>query len=237
MGINVYLGMFLAQMQVSLGSRATSILPKPLPSLLILIGLFICGYPQVNAEWMTWSHTMKQAMIPLIPGAKAPTDEVINRYWVSVGVIFLVFGIFFSRNARRVLTMPLFNFLGRVSFAVYLLHDTLIRSLMVWMVYGANVAKTDLAAKDEKGNRLNYVPKGGKVTFLIAVPVFYATLYAVAHLWTVHVDARCGQAINWMRDLMFRESEKRGPVLGRDLEKEKPLQNGNGSVAPLTSVV
>ncbi|KKZ59979.1 hypothetical protein EMCG_00821 [[Emmonsia] crescens] len=213
-GINIFAGLILAQIQVDVGPRATSLLPKPVPTLLILIGLFMCSFPQQNAEWAYWSRTMKESMELIIP---EHTD--ISRYWVSVGTTTLMIGIFFSRNARRVLTHPVFNFLGRVSFPVYLLHNTLMRTILVWMAYAHSAATTPKS--DAQGNVVE-LSRPGPLTFVFILPVFYAVLYAVAYAWSLYVDPLCGRAVNWMKSVMFREEE-------RQPQAEKPI--------PMTAVV
>lgn len=188
---------------------------------------------------------MRVTMTAVIPGS---ATNFINRYWVNIGVSTLALGIFTSRTARKILSLPLFNFLGRVSFAVYLLHDTLIRTLMVWMIYGVNAGKTDLSVLNDKGQPINRVPAASGIVFLFAVPVFYITLYALAHLWTRYVDAWCGTAMNRIRVLMFRPADNssvsaapaaaitaNGVVEEKELELREPLMAGEGPVLPLTN--
>lgn len=43
-----------------------------------------------------------------------PKDADVRRYWDSLGASSVLLGIFFSRNARRVLTSPVFNFLDDI---------------------------------------------------------------------------------------------------------------------------
>ncbi|OJD10658.1 hypothetical protein ACJ73_09733 [Blastomyces percursus] len=212
-GINIFAGLALAQLQVDLGSRATSLLPKPVPSLIILVGLFVWSFPQHNAHWTYWSRTMKESMELVVP---ANTD--LSRYWVSVGTSILMVGIFFSRNAQRVLTNPVFNFLGRVSFPVYLLHNSLMRTILVWMAYWHTAATTPKT--DAQGNLIQLRKPGGMV-FVFILPIFYAVLYTVAYLWTLYVDPLCAKAVEQLKRLMFREEQQP--------QAEKPV--------PLTAVV
>jgi hypothetical protein len=193
----------LAMLHIQLGSRATSMLPKHVPTLIILVGLFISSFPQEHPEWAPWSRSMFHV------GLKVTPEKVeLNRYWVSIGISTLMIGIFFSRNGRRVLTSPLFNFLGRVSFPVYLLHDTFIRSVLTWMVYGP-AARAGLDAKDANGKPQNLKPEG-KVAFIVAIPCFYALLYWVTYQWTLYVDPWCGKLIQRMKTVMFVEEEQSG---------------------------
>ncbi|PGH01573.1 hypothetical protein GX51_05138 [Blastomyces parvus] len=225
-GININAGLLLAHLQATYGPRATSTLPKPLPALIILLGLLITSFPQDNHHWTRWSWTMRQIMLSITP---ASADRFIGRYWVNIGCSVLMTGVFFSRNARRLLTLPLFNFLGRCSFPVYLLHNTLLRSLLVWMVYGASAwDRAAWAAVKEDGAPAE-LARGGWATFAVAVPVFYGVLYAVAYLWMERVDPQCARVVNWMREKMFAEEVELGRPGVVVVGVGAGLPNGNGS--------
>ncbi|KAI5303051.1 hypothetical protein KEM56_000085 [Ascosphaera pollenicola] len=73
--------------------------------------------------------------------------------------------------------MPLFNFLGHVSFPVYLLHDTVIRTVLVWMVYGPSASQ--LPETDAEAT------------------------YLIAYMWNWYVDPKCAKVVDWLKNLMF----------------------------------
>lgn len=199
-GINLYAGILLAQLHVDLGSRATTIMPRFVPGILMISGLFLWSFPQEHPEWAPWSRVLKTVFVATTPGG---TDT--NRYAFSVGITLLMLGIFFSTNARKFLTSPLFNFLGRVSFPVYLLHNTLIRTILVLMVYGPNAARTPL--KNPEGHPVE-VKRASPMTFIFIIPVFYAVLYLVAYSWLIYVDPVCAKIVDWMKNKMFIDDEK-----------------------------
>ncbi|PGH17686.1 hypothetical protein AJ79_01048 [Helicocarpus griseus UAMH5409] len=213
-GINIFAGMMLAQLQVDLGPRATSLLPKPVPTILIVLGLFMCSYPQEHAEWIFWSRSMKSMIQQVIP---LYTDD--TRYWVSLGTTTAMVGVFFSHNARRILTLPLFNFIGRVSFPVYLLHNTLMRTVLVWLAYSYSAMK--FPASDAQGNVVE-LSRAGTVGFIFILPIFYIILYAIGYAWTLYVDPWCAKVVDQTKGLMFREDEQQSLA-------EKPI--------PMTNVV
>ncbi|KAI5301214.1 hypothetical protein KEM55_000428 [Ascosphaera atra] len=200
-GTNIFAGILMAQLQIDLGSRATSLLPKAMPSIMIFLALFFCSYPQENQTWQPWSRHMQDFMVRITPGG---TEH--SRYWMSLGTTLLMFGVFFSRNARRVLTSPLFNFLGRVSFPVYLLHDTLIRTILVWLVYGPDAARQP--THDPQGNPIppGQLHRCGTLGFIFIIPVFYASIYGASYAWNWYVDPICANIVEGMKNMMF-ESE------------------------------
>ena len=193
-------GIFLAQLHTDLGARATNLLPRPIPALLILIGILIWSYPHNNAEWAWWSRVMQDFMRLI-----GPQDQyTISRYWMSIGPSVLMLGITFSRNAQRVLTVPLFNFLGRCSFALYLLHHTMIRTVLVWMLYTRAYFTTPEV--DSEGNPVE-LQAPSKGVFFLVMPLFYIILYAVSYMWTVYVDTFCVKIVNRLKEIMFRPEQ------------------------------
>lgn len=186
-GMNIVVGMFVAELHNQYKDSATSVLPAPFPALLILVGMFMCGYPQDAPERAAWSHTMARFMHKLVP-----KDADVRRYWDSLGASSVLLGIFFSRNARRVLTSPVFNFLGRVSFPVYLLHNTLIKSVLTWMIYLPSAMNPP---RNERGEQMD-LQRGSITHIFIAVGVFYYILYRMALLWVVYIDPLCAKVVN-----------------------------------------
>lgn len=202
MEMNVYAGMFLAELTADYGPRATSVLPKYAPSLIILLGLYISSFPEENPDWMPWSHH-----INLFAGQFIPGGGELSRYVVSVGTTTVTYGIFFSHTARRILSHPFINFLGRVSFPVYLLHNTLMRTVLAWLIYWRSaMSADDWNAVDEAGNPI-MLERGGPMTVFFGIPAFYVILYVFAHFWTEQVDSRCMRFVAWMQRKAFGEEE------------------------------
>jgi len=207
MGLNITVGMFVAELHNHYKDTATSILPAPIPALMILIGMFLAGYPQDSPQNAHWSHIMFKIMDSM---TVEKTD--VRRYWDHLGAATVLLGIFFSRNARRVLTSPIFNFLGRVSFPVYLLHNTFIKSVLTWMIYLPSAMNPP---KNEKGE-FQDLRRGSTIHILIAIAIFYYVLYRSAALWVKHVDPVCANMVNAATKWAYGESQPqdRRPILG-----------------------
>lgn len=212
MELNIYSGMLLAELNADYGSRATSVLSRPVSALMILFGLFLASFPEEHAEWMPWSNAVNSAARLLVPGGGE-----INRYVISVGTAFIAFGAFFSRDARRILSLPLMNFLGRISFPIYLIHNTLIRTVLSWLIYRDSAMKNGLNPVDNKGNP-KYLERGSVFTFIIVMPMFYAILIYASYLWTIYVDPPCAEAVSWLSRKAFGEDD------GSGLRKEEILK-------------
>jgi peptidoglycan/LPS O-acetylase OafA/YrhL len=186
-GLNIVTGIFVAELHNHYKDSATSILPAPIPAVLIVLGMFMAGYPQDAPQNARWSHMMYKVMHSL-----TVKDTDIRRFWDHLGAGTVLIGIFFSRNARKVLTSPVFNFLGRVSFPVYLLHNTFIKTVLTWMIYLPSAMNPP---KNEKGEQMD-LRRGTTTHLFIAIGVFYYLLYRSALLWVQHVDPMCGKVVN-----------------------------------------
>lgn len=214
--------MLVAELHNEYKENATSLLPTPVPSIMIIIGMFFSGYPQVNQENARWSHMMKSFMAPLVKDGADP-----HRYWDHLGASFVLFGVFFSRNARRVLTSRVFNFLGRVSFPVYLTHNTLMKTVLVWMIYFPSAMNPK---RDEKGEMMD-LKRGSLPHMAIAIAIFYYILYKLASLWVQYVDPLCGRVTNAFTRWAYGDAPTRttpthngGPILQRlSGEREKTV--------------
>jgi peptidoglycan/LPS O-acetylase OafA/YrhL len=214
-GLNIIFGMFVAELHNHYKDSATSVLPAPVPALMILTGMFMAGYPQDSPQNAAWSHSMSTLMHSL-----THKDSDVRRYWDHLGAATVLLGIFFSRNARRVLTSPVFNFLGRVSFPVYLMHNTLIKSVLTWMVYLPSAMNPP---RNEKGEQMD-LQRGSTTHIFIAVGVFYYILYRLAALWVAHIDPVCAKIVNAATRWAYGEQspvQNTGPTLRRR-STEKP---------------
>ncbi|KAJ5040650.1 acyltransferase 3, partial [Bipolaris maydis] len=186
-GLNIVTGMFLAELHNHFKDSATSVLPAPIPAMMIVFGMFMAGFPQDSFENTRWSETMATIMHTL---TSEKTD--IRRYWDHLGAATILMGVFFSKNARKVLTSPVFNFLGRVSFPVYLIHNTLIKTVLTWMIYLPSAMNPP---KNEKGE-MQDLQRGSIPHILIAIAIFYYILYRCASLWVKYVDPICANLTN-----------------------------------------
>ncbi|EOA84804.1 uncharacterized protein SETTUDRAFT_163634 [Exserohilum turcica Et28A] len=217
-GLNIVTGMFVAELHNHYKDSATSVLPAPIPAIMIVCGMFMAGFPQEAFGNARWSDTMSKIMLSL---TAEKTD--IRRYWDHLGAATVLLGIFFSRNARKLLTSPVFNFLGRVSFPVYLIHNTFIKTVLTWMIYLPSAMNPPV---NEKGEQQD-LQRGSVPHILIAIAVFYYILYRSASLWVRYIDPVCANIVNAATKWATGEPQPKDirPILG------------NGSTADKTTVL
>jgi hypothetical protein len=153
----------------------------------IVLGLYLCGYPEMNVEWGAWSKQLLD-----IGSYIVPSGGEVSRYWCSLGATFVVFGILLNHTVQDFLCHRVFLFLGKCSFPVYLMHASLMRSVLVWFVFG--FCKPRQRVSDDgkpwpgQGPRL---PAASIPVRLIILPFFFALLYYLATQWNKHVEPWC----------------------------------------------
>lgn len=173
----------------------------------VLVGLTFASFPEAHAEWMTWSRLLMAAMRPVLPG-----NPDYARFGSGIGLEFVTLGVFLSPGVlQRGLASRALLFFGRMSFAVYLLHGALLRTALVWMLYGVRARPEH---EDADGfmvpTRLAYPGDWALVAWQV---VWLPMLYGLASLWTAHVDPWCDRVTNKLVDCVRLEASEKVPVL------------------------
>lgn len=201
-GINVAFGTFLAEITHSPAlkeishrwERAYTIVPW----CLITLGLYVCSFPSEHPEWAAWSGVLARW------GRKSiPKGGELSRYVHSIGAQMLMLGVFFSPAVQHVLSKKTIGWMGKTSFAVYLIHPLFIRTIFVWTLYGRFVPPR---GQDKNGTPTGPIEmswEGVKCGNIAAFPIFYAILYLAASYWVRYVDLWCGFVMQRLEALMF----------------------------------
>lgn len=173
--------------------------------LLIFFGLYIASFPEGRAEFFPWSKRLLQVSPYIFP--REPPN--LPKRWTAIGVDFAIFGIWLSPTIKEFLSNRVLMYMGRNSFAVYLTHGTLLRTVLVWFLYGIS-GQPWHTTKNDKGEVQQPEPlkRRGPHAFIIGIPVWMCIVYVVAHYWTVYVDSWCARMTQKLEDLVFEEDEK-----------------------------
>ncbi|EXJ69441.1 uncharacterized protein A1O5_07477 [Cladophialophora psammophila CBS 110553] len=94
-----------------------------LSPLIILVALLMMSYQS------TWLHDTGIKYFPL------DTSEALDRMYGSLGGIILTLGILISPHARWTLSRSPLLWLRKVSFAIYLLHGTFLRTIFTSVLH------------------------------------------------------------------------------------------------------
>lgn len=196
-GMQFFWGTLLADLQNS--EAATDLIARrPIVShffsvLCIIVGLFLDSVPEAHAEWVPWSRQLQEVLAVILPG---PQPD-FARFGTGLGLEFLTLGILLSPGVlQRGLASKFLLFFGRMSFAVYLLHGPLLRTTLVWMLFGVHVP----APHEDPPGSGTMVPSTltypGDLTLLAWSVVWLPMVYGLATLWTNYVDAWCDLLAN-----------------------------------------
>ncbi|KAJ5591618.1 uncharacterized protein N7459_001987 [Penicillium hispanicum] len=181
--------------------------------IIAIAGLLIAGYPGEHPEWTTWSNYMFQASQYLFP----PEVNVPKRY-TAIGVDLIILAIYTSPSTKDFLSNRLLLWLGKQSFAVYLIHGTLLRTVLCWMLYGITgqpwegqpVDGNGQPLLDENGEPLHphWIPLRAPWVVAISIPAWIALVYLCASLWTSYVDPFCARMTQKIENRVFQQEEK-----------------------------
>lgn len=89
--------------------------------LLLVVGLYLCSIPTIQGE-ISYGFTTISSIIPAT--FKEPAE-----YVRTVGAALTVHGVLHCRPLAWLFTNPLVTYLGRISFALYLVHGNVLKSV------------------------------------------------------------------------------------------------------------
>ena len=250
-GANLALGTLLAELSLHrptqdfLASRARlfSYLVAPL---ILLTGLFLGGYPHEHEDWQPWSWWLHNTFVdPAGDGSRGslivPLGTYPPRRFSSFMVQSCAVSIFLSPPFREALSHRLLLWLGRHSFAVYLVHGTILRTVGIWIVYGvtgepwAPVTGQNEDGTDREQEWLHPLSAHRKP---VAIVVFVALTYLAAWAWMKWVDAACARATQWLEDRVFDDEDSAALAEKGYSTKQAPvLVNGHGTAYGESMVV
>ena len=132
-----------------------------------------------------------------------PAGGELSRYVHSIGAQILILGILFSPVAQYALSHRVMGWMGKTSFAVYLIHPLFVRTILVWTLYGTLVPPQGHDKDGKPSGPIQMPFDGVKCGNIFAFPIFYAVLYLGASYWVRYVDHWCGLVMQRLEALMF----------------------------------
>lgn len=131
-----------------------------------------------------------------------PTGAFLDRSWPATGSTLLCFTIIMSPHLRKILSHRSFLWLGKISFPLYLLHGSFMRSILAWMLF----ANQELREYQEVNGADTYVvmkyPLPSATTFYIVMPIFFPLIFASTHLWAQRVEPHFGVITKRAEDIL-----------------------------------
>ncbi|KAJ5948976.1 hypothetical protein N7454_002283 [Penicillium verhagenii] len=175
---------------------------------LAVLGLLIASYPGDHPEWATWSKTMFNAATYIFP----PNVDIGKRY-TALGVDMIILAIYLSPTTKEFLANRLLLWLGKQSFAVYLIHGTMLRVVLCWMLYGITGQPWEGPEAATDDIRDNWLPLRSPWVVGVSIPVWIAIVYACAAAWTAYVDTFCARMTAKLEKAVFVGSENEKEAL------------------------
>ena len=208
-GMNISAGMFIAELFYDQSDSkpflGNSKLSKAVPIAVLVVGIIVAGYPESHPEWCSWSDSLRIIGINIFrPGAE------LSRNWGSIGASLILVGILFWPSAKKFLAHPLLVWTGKVSFAVFLIHSFLIRSLFCSMLYICSSPPNDVDSG--KITNAQSLQRARGLNLIIISLMFFPFLYLMAQLWSTHVESRCDQISQLIEDWMTGQAIQAGNV-------------------------
>ncbi|KAK4155753.1 acyltransferase family-domain-containing protein [Chaetomidium leptoderma] len=204
--------------------------------LILLIGGFVGSYPAEHEDWAPWSLRLHRFLTDPIGDQSrgsiiVPKGSDVQRRTSAFFIMCTAISIFLSPFLQKLLSHRLLIWLGHHSFAVYLVHGTILRTVGIWIVYGISGEPWVEAGKNEDGSAQEQVwlaPRG-RPHKMLAVLVFTALTYTAAWAWMKWVDTACARATMWLENKVFEDEDADG---GKDGQAEKGYvhANANGPV-------
>lgn len=183
--------------------------------MLLLLGLYLASYPEIYAERAGWSSKLQYfSTFFLRDNADKP------RYFTAFGLELIVLSIHCSPRTREILSNRLFLWLGKNSFAVYLLHGTLLRTALTYVLYGVQMPTLEVENEDGSFSDVKLTIEN-PLKMIFWFPVFFVVLYAIANFWTGKVDPLCAEWSRAIERWVFK-----GPEGVVETAQERRLSGG-----------
>lgn len=182
--MNIFAGMILAELSALLPSCRPSRLFSTVSYLLATIGLYLCSYPRRNAHYTLWSRTLMQ-----LGSGIFPTFANDYRYWQGLGAQILCAAILLSPSMQRALSSKYLTSLGRLSFPIYMLHGTLMRTVLAWGLSAHGTWSSTL--QTVSSIRPAFDPSIcllGSLMIVVLISSFLGFLLVIANIWSNKIE-------------------------------------------------
>lgn len=199
-GINVFSGIALVELHYSPYPLLLSTYSHIFTAPLALLSLFLMSFPAEYQSFTQWSNVLFKL------GQKfAPQHVEVGRFWPTIGAQLLTLTIVMSPHLRRALSHRYFLWLGKISFPLYLLHGSFLRSFMAWLLFLGQTPKN--MQDDGSGPTVLRYPVPGPLRFVITMPIFFALLFAATHLWAIKIEPWFGWITDNVQKITFAKAD------------------------------
>ena len=208
-GYTVFGGILLAELSISPYPAALasfSFVSMGLAPFFALAGLVLMSYPSNSPDSAPWSAALHSFFTNAFPTS---AQGSVPRLVGSTGALILCLSILMSPHLRRGLAIKPLRWLGKLSFPIYLLHGTVMRTVLAWFVFAGQPLE-ERVVKGKNGNPdstvMRHVKPGGVRMALGCVVMLAVTLF-LSHVWAHMLEPVFGNVTAWVEKRMKRGEE------------------------------
>lgn len=227
-GLACFLGITLAEFSLSSAAGHLSSVSPYISPPIAIFALVLMSHPGDNPEAAPWSASLQHF------GEITFGDYSIHRLYGTIGGVLLLASIIISPHARHALSRPPLRWLGKISFAIYLLHGTILRSLFAWMLFCGSEMQEFQDMEQPSGWPEGFLvphmryPLPSTLRCVVATVVSLAAILFVSHLWNLKIEPWCASLTGLVEklvkgDLSTREALEVVSVSRTPEEKEVTL--------------
>jgi peptidoglycan/LPS O-acetylase OafA/YrhL len=132
-------------------------------------------------------------------------------HYTLFGAAILIFSIHFSGFLRLIFSHRYPVFLGSISFPLYLLHSLMMRSILVWVVFGLLPSSVPERWIPIGSNPQRIIPVLSASMTLIAFGSWLALLMYLSTLWRDRVDRLSVTFAQWAEEAMLGQKSLWAP--------------------------
>ncbi|OAP63767.1 hypothetical protein AYL99_02994 [Fonsecaea erecta] len=185
-GLCCFLGISLSELSLSDVPKLLAPYSPYVSPPIILISLIFMSYPSSFAETASWSLWLRDFATQYFP---SEATSALERMYGSLGGVLLVIGILISPHARWMLSRPPLLWLGKVSFAVYLIHGMFMRTVFAWALHFGH-SKHAVIEHTPNGHeyQVERYPLPGYFQCAVATLVMGACVGVASHFWNLKLE-------------------------------------------------
>ena len=187
---------------------------------LAVFSLILLSYTSHAPTRQPWSHVLHRFGTRYLP---EDAEGSLDRTYGGIGGALLLASTIISPHARYMLSRKPLKWLGKVSFAIYLLHGTVLRTVFSWILFfGQDLQQVVETAPDGfVHSEWKYVVPG-VLHCAFATIVSFGVILLVSHVWNVKVEPVFARITIGLDKILTGRLSNNGmtPILGKGQDEK-----------------
>lgn len=222
-GLCCFSGVLLAELSLSTFPARISTYSHLVAPPLTLLSLMLMSYTNHNQEGRPWSAALHAFGSQYLP---KDGEGGLDRIYGTIGGSLLVISIIFSPHARLMLSQKALKWIGKVSFAIYLLHGTMLRTVFAWTL-SVGQAKKEFVETVNDGLTISAerYPVPGAFQCVVATIVCVLAVLVVSCMWSNKVEPALARTTKHLQHLATGRDSRVSRVTAEEMH-EKSSEGG-----------